>query len=99
MVLQVKTLKPLSTLKLQQLINLMEEESFADQEYIASEGEMGEKFFIIVMGNVRTVSHESHCSTRNCFFFRGLPLVLKATNTPDQARGVSRDRPSTASYV
>lgn len=49
---QVKTLKPLSTLKLQQLINLMEEESFANEEYIATEGEMGEKFFIIVHGSV-----------------------------------------------
>lgn len=52
MVLQVKTLKPLSTLKLQQLISLMEEENFADQAYIANEGERGEKFFIVVLGNV-----------------------------------------------
>lgn len=50
---QVKTLKPLSTLKLQQLISLMEEESFMDEQYIASEGEMGDKFFIIVHGKVR----------------------------------------------
>ncbi|CAN0123777.1 unnamed protein product, partial [Ectocarpus sp. 8 AP-2014] len=47
---KVKTLKPLSTLKLQQLISLMEEESFVDEQYIASEGEMGDKFFIIVLG-------------------------------------------------
>lgn len=49
----MKTLKPLSTLKLQQLISLMEEESFVDEQYIASEGEMGDKFFIIVLGKVR----------------------------------------------
>ncbi len=52
MFFQVKTLKPLSTLKLQQLISLMEEESFANEEYIATEGEMGEKFFMIVHGSV-----------------------------------------------
>lgn len=50
---QVKTLKPLSTLKLQQLINLMEEETFKNEEYIATEGQMGEKFFIVVQGDVR----------------------------------------------
>lgn len=53
-VFKVKTLKPLSTLKLQQLISLMEEESFKDEEYIATEGQLGEKFFIVVLGNVRT---------------------------------------------
>lgn len=50
---QVKTLKPLSTLKLQQLCSLMEEESFVDEQYIATEGEMGDKFYIAVHGNVR----------------------------------------------
>ncbi|CAM9881757.1 unnamed protein product [Pylaiella littoralis] len=53
---KVKTLKPLSTLKLQQLISLMEEENFADQAYIANEGERGEKFFIVVVGNGSFVS-------------------------------------------
>lgn len=52
---QVKTLKPLSTLKLQQLIGLMEEESFKNEEYIATEGQLGEKFFIVVLGTVRTL--------------------------------------------
>eukprot|EP00903_Cladosiphon_okamuranus_P018322 g16856.t2 len=58
---KVKTLKPLSTLKLQQLISLMEEESFKNEEYIATEGELGEKFFIVVLGNVKCyigVGHE-----------------------------------------
>ncbi|CAN0213393.1 unnamed protein product [Ectocarpus sp. 6 AP-2014] len=53
---KVKTLKPLSTLKLQQLISLMEEESFVDEQYIASEGEMGDRFFIIVLGKGSFVS-------------------------------------------
>lgn len=50
---QVKTLKPLSTLKLQQLCSLMEEEVFVDEQYIATEGEIGDKFYITVLGNVR----------------------------------------------
>lgn len=49
---QVKTLKPLSTLKLQQLCSLMEEETFVDEQYIATEGEMGDRFYITLMGNV-----------------------------------------------
>lgn len=49
---QVKTLKPLSTLRLQQLISLMEEETFKNEEYIATEGQLGEKFFIVVLGDV-----------------------------------------------
>ncbi|CAM9180795.1 unnamed protein product, partial [Hapterophycus canaliculatus] len=48
---KVKTLKPLSTLKLQQLISLMEEEHFVGGQHIATEGEMGDKFFIVVLGN------------------------------------------------
>lgn len=50
---QVKTLKPLSTIKLQQLCALMEEETFVNEQYIATEGETGEKFFIAVTGMVR----------------------------------------------
>lgn len=49
---QVKTLKPLSTLRLQQLCSLMEEESYVDEQYIATEGEMGDRFFIMLAGNV-----------------------------------------------
>lgn len=51
--LQVKTLKPLSTRKLQQLCALMEEETYVDEQHIAAEGEVGEKFFITIMGTVR----------------------------------------------
>lgn len=32
----------------------MEEESFTNEEYIATEGQLGEKFFIVVLGNVST---------------------------------------------
>lgn len=52
MCLQVKTLKPLSTLKLQQLAGLMEEEAFADDHYIATEGEISDKFYIMAVGTV-----------------------------------------------
>ncbi|CAN0411936.1 unnamed protein product, partial [Laminaria digitata] len=52
---QVKTLKPLSTLKLQQLCSLMEEETFVDEQYIATEGEMGDRFYITLAGTVSTV--------------------------------------------
>ena len=69
---QVKTLKPLSTLKLQQLISLMEEESFADEEYIATEGEMGEKFFIIVLGRVSACMKAA--VAQNLFQFHSSPF-------------------------
>lgn len=64
---QVKTLKPLSTLKLQQLISLMEEESFKDEEYIATEGQLGEKFFIVVLGNVRITNDQRIHILRSIF--------------------------------
>lgn len=65
--LQVKTLKPLSTLKLQLLISLMEEESFVDGQYVATEGETGDKFFIIVLGNVRECLQTNTCACAACF--------------------------------
>lgn len=49
---QVKTLKMLSMMKLQQLCTLMEEETFADDEHIVTEGEIGEKFYITIAGTV-----------------------------------------------
>lgn len=52
---QVKTLKPLSTLKLQQLCAILEEENFVNEQYIATEGDMGEKFYLTVMGTVRSI--------------------------------------------
>lgn len=52
---QVKTLRSLSTLKLQQLSSLMEEESFVDQQDIATHGEELKKFFVIVAGTVSTL--------------------------------------------
>lgn len=30
----------------------MKEESFTDEQYIATEGEIGDKFYIVVLGNV-----------------------------------------------
>lgn len=47
-------------MKLQQLISLMEEEAFKDEEYIATEGQLGEKFFIVVLGNVRVRELAQH---------------------------------------
>lgn len=49
---QVKTLKPLSTLKLQQLCSLTEEETFVDEQYIATEGQMGDRFYMVLAGTV-----------------------------------------------
>ena len=62
----MKTLKPLSTLKLQQLISLMEEETFKHEEYVVTEGQMGEKFFIVVLGNVRKCWTSSNTEQTHC---------------------------------
>lgn len=62
-VCQVKTLKPLSTLKLQQLCGLMKEESFVDGEYIATEGETVDKFYVTIQGNV---SDTNKTTTSTC---------------------------------
>lgn len=62
---QVKTLKPLSALKLQQLCALMEEVTFEDEEYITREGEAGEKFFLTIIG---TVSGGSRTVIQKCQF-------------------------------
>eukprot|EP00611_Tribonema_gayanum_P005379 TRINITY_DN145_c4_g1_i1.p1 TRINITY_DN145_c4_g1~~TRINITY_DN145_c4_g1_i1.p1 ORF type:complete len:1103 (-),score=403.39 TRINITY_DN145_c4_g1_i1:604-3912(-) len=49
---KVKTLSKLTTLRLQQLCEALKEEEFKAGEYIARQGEAGDKFYVVASGEV-----------------------------------------------
>lgn len=51
----------------------MDEEAFVDEQYIATEGEIGDKFYITVLGNVRKHAHVRRILAINLVDDRILP--------------------------